>query len=302
LLEPRKISIKIADIHLEAVAQTGDWRFCLNPGHHSFQVPAGDPDIKLRYHYGPIPDFSPAFALENLVFASGGLWRCYRYEDRLFFIFALPDSEAQPYRVVIMNVNLCEGDVFTRPLNRAMDGRNPACPPEVAPFEYPLDELLMVNFLSQGRGVIFHAFGVGDGGRGLLFVGVSGAGKSTLAELWRKTSATLLSDDRIIIQRKDGRLRIYGTPWHGDALISSPVSAPLDRLYFIKHSHRNYVQELTPADTATRLLVRCFPPFYDKTGMEFTLDFLCQIAQEIPCYELGFLPDEGIIGFVREHR
>jgi hypothetical protein len=299
LFEQRKINIKIAEIQLEAVAEAGDWQFRLYPGHHSFQVPGGEPDIKLRYYYGPIPDIALAISQENLVFASGGLWGCYRHEDRLVFALAPVDYEAPPYRVVIMDADLREGDVFTRPLNEALDGRSTPYPAEVAPFEYPLDELLMVNFLSRGRGVILHASGVGDAGQGLLFVGVSGAGKSTLAELWSKMPVTLLSDDRIIVRRKEGRLRMYGTPWHGDALISSPDSTPVERIYFIQHAPKNYVEELTPADATARLLVRCFPPFYDKAGMEFTLDFLGQIAQEMPCYELGFVPDAGIIDFVR---
>jgi len=47
------------------------------------------------------------------------------------------------------------------------------------------------------------------------------------------------------------------------------------------------------------LLVRCFPPLWDAEGMRFTLDFCAHLVGEVPCYELGFVPDGSVVDFVR---
>ena len=83
------------------------------------------------------------------------------------------------------------------------------------PLEYPLDELLIINLLAQGRGVEVHAAGVIDPeGCGHLFLGQSGGGKTTISRLWQGVErAEILSDeDRIILRKEAGRIWMYGTP------------------------------------------------------------------------------------------
>ena len=76
--------------------------------------------------------------------------------------------------------------------------------------------------------------------KGLLFAGMSGAGKSTLTRLWQKHAGlTILSDDRVILRNKAESYRIYGTPWHGDALGASARSVPLDRIFILKQASKN---------------------------------------------------------------
>jgi len=288
------IKIRIGDIVI-SVNNAQEEVFLNNSlPHRFFQVMNGSSDIFLNYYYVSIPNLS----LDNLIFASEGNWNLYQKGRQFIIPLTSYAMGPCPYRLAVMNEDFSRGEVYVRPYE-VDPGRSPESPVALDPFEYPLDEVIMVNFLARGRGVILHACGVVDEGRGLLFVGVSGAGKSTLAELWKPTGVTLLSDDRIIVRRMEGKFRMYGTPWHGDAGIASPESAPLERLYFIEQAARNYVQALSPVDAAARLLVRCFPPFYDKAGMEFILDFLAQVAEEIPCYELGFVPDASAIDFVR---
>jgi hypothetical protein len=159
----------------------------------------------------------------------------------------------------------------------------------------------MVNLLSRGRGVLLHAMGVSDRGRGLLFAGTSGAGKSTMAGLWRnREGATPLSDDRVIVRRNNGGFWIYGTPWQSDARVAYPHSAPLKQIFIIHHhSPNNRTLPLDPASAASKLLARSFPTFWDADGMAFTVDFLGQLAQSVPCNELGFVPSPDIVDFVR---
>lgn len=294
--------IKVGDLILEAYAAEGEANFQLSPAHASFQVNQGSPDISLGFRFGS----GPTLPRGQLVFDSGGVWSLYDDSRQFFIPLVMPDSGEPPYAVAILDRSFSRGEVFIRlpeeNLPKGGSTDRAFSRESIDPFHFPLDEVLMLNFLAQGRGLILHACGVDDQGRGRLFVGESGAGKSTLAELWKGTDATLLSDDRVIVRRVEGRWRIYGTPWHGDARISSPASAPLERIYFLRHGSQNAVQPLSVAEAASELMVCCFPPFYDKAGMEFTLELIGQLASEIPCHALGFVATASAVDFIRgEH-
>jgi len=137
-------------------------------------------------------------------------------------------------------------------------------------------------------------------GQGWLFLGTSGAGKTTLTNLLKGESGmTLLSDDRIIIRETEDGYRIYGTPWHGNAGIASPLSVPLSRVYFLAHDGENRLTPVQGADAASRILVRSFPTFWDSEGMRYTLGLCERLSTRVPCYELGFVPDTRVISMLR---
>ncbi|MGE5280359.1 MAG: hypothetical protein ACM3L6_06425 [Deltaproteobacteria bacterium] len=169
------------------------------------------------------------------------------------------------------------------------------------PFGFPLDELLMINVLGRGRGLLVHACGLKTAdGRGLLFLGNSGAGKSTTARLWKdEPGVTFFSDDRLILRRIGGRFWMYGTPWHGDARVYSPQRVALTRIFFLKHASQNSVTRLTGAAAAAHVLKRSFPAFWDKEAMAFSLRFCDTLVRHVPCYEFGFLPDASAVDFIK---
>ncbi len=210
----------------------------------------------------------------TVAFDSGkGLWRLYRTADGPQIVFTSPALGPEPYQAAAFSEDFRKGVVTIR--REAFAARLP-----VYPLHYPLDELLMVHLLSRGLGVEVHAAGVVlPDGRGWLFVGVSGAGKSTLSRLWRaQPDVTVLSDERIVLRREGGGLRMYGTPWHGDGQIAEPGSARLDRVFFLRHSPRNVVGPLPLTDALTRFFVCGFTPFHDAAGLEFALGFLESVA------------------------
>lgn len=290
-----EVNLKIAGLMVKASGPKEGPYLKLSPSHRRFQARPGHADISLEYHYGLLPRVSPG----ELLFASGGPWSLYRMDAGRLITLSM---NSEPYCHAIMDRSFSRGEVYNLPPRKgrhhSSNGKG-AAQVSAYPFAYPLDELILMNFLAQGRGVILHACGLVDQGQGLLFVGVSGAGKSTIGDFWKQAEVLMLSDDRIILRRVEDFFCVYGTPWHGDAGISSPESAPLSRLYFLSKSDHNYVQPLTPPEAAVRLLVCCFPPFYDQDGMGYTLELLGQVASEIPCYELGFVPDAGVVDFVR---
>src|SRR5271166_6551020 len=120
----------------------------------------------------------------------------------------------------------------------------------------------MMHRLALGEGVELHALGLADqDGSGYLFLGHSGAGKSTTARLWmRQPGVQLLSDDRIILRQQDGVYRMYGTPWHGDAGVSSPASAPLSAIFLLEQSPQHELLPIAQPQAAAELFARAFLP------------------------------------------
>ncbi len=62
---------------------------------------------------------------------------------------------------------------------------------------------------------------------------------------------------------------------------------------------QNYSHTLHPAQAAAGLLTRAFIPLWDNDKIAFTVKFLDELCQAIPCHELGFLPEPSIVDFVR---
>jgi hypothetical protein len=172
----------------------------------------------------------------------------------------------------------------------------------IYPLEYPLDELLINNFLLSGRGIEVHTSGVVDAqGNGHLFVGHSGAGKSTMAKLWHdEPDAKVLSDDRIILRNSGERIWMYGTPWHGDAGFASPECAPLTRIYFLKKGQKNTMRMKRKAEAVECLFTCSFSSFYRTEAVDFSLGFLGEVAKAVPCCELSFVPDKRVIEFIQK--
>jgi hypothetical protein len=168
----------------------------------------------------------------------------------------------------------------------------------IDPFEFPLSEILMVCYLAKGHGIMVHACGVMDNQQGYLFNGNSTHGKSTTAQLWQK-HARILNDDRIIIRKEDGILKMFGTPWHGAFPGIAALSIPLKKIFFLRHAKENKIVPKSGSSAASMLFSRSFPPFWDPGGIDYTLNLCAEIVTSTPCYEFGFVPDESVVDFIR---
>jgi hypothetical protein len=200
-------------------------------------------------------------------------------------------------------------------------------PHAVIPLDYPLDELLIMHRLTQEKAIELHGCGiVRADGTGNLFVGHSGAGKSTTTRLWTGLEdVEVLSDDRIIVRRDGGKqvphrrcapvrndrgnfarddrtIRMYGTPWHGEAMYASPNSAPLARIFVLEHGHGNVITRLSPSQAVAELFARAFVPFHRHEYVESALTFLEEVAEEIPVYRYAFEPNEAAVEVVAGFR
>jgi len=95
-------------------------------------------------------------------------------------------------------------------------------------------------------------------------------------------------------ERKKG-MRMYGTPWHGEAMYASPNSAPLTRIFVLEHGHGNVITPLTSSQAVAELFARSFVPFHRHEYVESALTFLEEVVDSIPVYRYDFEPDERAV-------
>ena len=282
--------VKIADIVCRIQSVDPTLKIEMDAPMQRFLVKEAEPHVTFDVK---LDDLSELKARGKPIFDSNGAWKL--YEDGESFLFHLR-SEAigsAPYKISRVTKDFTSGEVvFHSPY---LDSTKP-----LYPLEYPLDELLFINFLSMGRGVEVHALGLADSnGVGRLFLGQSTAGKTTMARLWEDDpGTTILSDDRIILRKTDNQIWMYGTPWHGEAGFAAPTRAPLDKVYFLRKGMKNQISPLKEAESISRFFSCCFPLFYSRNAIDFTLRFFDELVKAVPCHELSFLPDKSTVEFL----
>ncbi len=278
----------------------------------AFRAPSGSADIEIQVEFVDRLNHSESAGR----FDSGALWRLYERANGYDFDFAAPVFGRLPYkRLSIDSTFSCGTLQMTESAVQLVR--------EAAPLDYPLDELLIMHRLTQEKAIELHSCGiVGADGVGNLFVGHSGAGKSTTTRLWTsREDVEVLSDDRIIVRRNESkkqvprlarndngsdvntpsgkhRMRMYGTPWHGEAMYASPNSAPLARILILEHGHGNVLTPLSPSQAVAELFARAFVPFHRHEYVESALTFLQEVVDSVPVYRFSFEPDERAVDAV----
>jgi hypothetical protein len=259
-----------------------------------FQGSAETYDIDLQVKW--VPDLSPIPAPQ--LFDSGNTWRLYRDQGAFRFDIGYPLPETRPFKRLFVNSN------FRRAIVQMSEGFFADFPDAARPLAYPLDELLIMHRLTQEKAIELHGTGiVRQNGVANLFVGHSGAGKSTTTRLWTDIEdVEVLSDDRIIVRRdvsSPTRTRMYGTPWHGEAMFASPNSAPLTRIFVLEHGHGNVITRLSPSQAVAELFARSFVPFHRHEYVDSALVFLEELVDSVPVYRYSFEPDQRAVDKIR---
>jgi hypothetical protein len=282
--------VEIAGIRVAVDSGDPEMRLGVSETIQRFAVDRIDADVHIQVFRGD----PGLLAGGRKLFDSGLLWQLYANREKCQFRFFSSALGAQPYNVATFSSDFTRGEIHLP--------RDRACAQRAYPFEYPLNELLFISLLAQGRGVEVHASGLIDPqGNGRLFLGQSGAGKTTISGLWQRLRGVqILSDDRIILRKERGRIWMHGTPWHGEGLMALPARAPLTQICFLRHSSSNALVAQGKAEAVARMFACTFPPFYSPEGIDFTMKFLEAVADSVPCYELGFLPDESAVKFLGE--
>ncbi|MGA8428642.1 MAG: hypothetical protein WB729_02395 [Candidatus Sulfotelmatobacter sp.] len=255
----------------------------LVPSLEPFRIKTENSDIKIRVEW--VEGFEPKRGHD--LFDSGSTWRLSGDEAEFQFDFSAPFLEGQSYKRLLVDESFSLATLQMSEEFFAKGGY------EAAPLAYPLDELLIMHRLTKERAIELHGCGIVTAdGAGNLFVGHSGAGKSTTTRLWTESEdVEILSDDRIIVREHLGHMRMYGTPWHGEAMFASPNSAPLTRIMVLEHGHGNVLTRLSPSQAVAELFARSFVPMHRHEYVESALEFLQDVAESVPCYRYSFEPD-----------
>jgi hypothetical protein len=232
------------------------------------------------------------------VFDSGTTWRLYERGSEFQFDFNAPLFGEAPYKRLFVDTRFHRASLQMSEESLVVGGYT------ADPLGYPLDELLIMHRLTQEKAIELHGAGIVRANAvANLFVGHSGAGKSTTTRLWTdRENVEVLSDDRIIVRRdvsSPTRMRMYGTPWHGEAMYASPNSAPLARIFVLEHGHGNVITPLTPSHAVAELFARSFVPFHRHEYVDSALVFLEELANAVPVYRYAFEPDQRAVEKIR---
>ena len=286
----------IAKLKLLLEYEAGAYDIFLDEALRNFAAsPFETPDIRFlmdtKASYPALDSYKEIFTS-----APHGLWRILEDSAKSCYIVSLQSipRDSVPYKIVSADRRFADFTVFSRPTWKNV----------LFPLEYPLDELAISGYLNINKiGIILHSACIALEGKGILFSGVSGSGKSTISQIWQKDrEARVLTDERVIIREMGDNLWAFGTPWHGTAKVHKNAGIPIEKIFFIKHGERNRAVPISKAEAANRLMVRCFPTFWNQDGMQYVLDLCTQIATEIECCDLEFVNDFSITKYIKEAR
>ena len=99
--------------------------------------------------------------------------------------------------------------------------------------------------------LLFHGSVVSVDGIGYLFTAKSGTGKSTHTKYWReyfKDRAIMINDDKPLLEIKEDRVNVYGTPWDGKHRLSCNTCVPLKAICILNRGQDNNVLWISVQD------------------------------------------------------
>src|SRR5207245_8509297 len=106
-------------------------------------------------------------------------------------------------------------------------------------------------------------------------------------------------NDKDFARNDQGKMRMYGTPWHGEAAYASPGSAPLARIFILEHGQRNVLTRLSPSQAVAELFARSFVPFHRHEYVDSALVFLEELATAVPVYRYAFEHEQRAVEEIR---
>ena len=195
-------------------------RLSPSPAAAPFAVDPCPPDVAIEVEVGIAGDD----LTRECLFDSGGPWRLYRDGRRLSVLLLRLEHRRASLQDRALQPDVSRGHVK---LDRAFF----AGAASVDPLDYPLDELVMIALLSQGRGLEVHGCGVADeSGARYLFVGQSGAGSPRWRACGPPKPGVILSDDRIVLRQHGRPLDLrHAVAWRSAARVAG-AGAPRPRV------------------------------------------------------------------------
>ncbi|MCJ7446406.1 MAG: hypothetical protein MUO72_01805 [Bacteroidales bacterium] len=214
-------------------------------------------------------------------------WSVYKYQADLFIATNFPYSSPNKKAVLKFSLTTREWDLW-------IAGAGDACDP----FEYPLDGFVLYYLTAINGDIMIHASGVNIDRHGYLFSGISGKGKTTMANLWDKSGARIIHDDRIILRNTSSGYRMFNTPVYND---DKPLESSLDKIFIIDHGTSNKLLPVKGASAVSQVMANCIQHNWDSEIIARLLGSVSIMCSSIPVYNLFFRPDRSVIDHILEN-
>ncbi|HWU41674.1 MAG TPA: hypothetical protein VN203_28795 [Candidatus Acidoferrum sp.] len=282
---PFVLQVGPSSVALRGRVDPDGWR--LNVAHHRFTCPMHRPQLSLEVEYRPT-----AGPRGQLTFQVGELASFYRDGTSVIIRLGEETSPSRADRVVALDASGQTGTLV-------MDVDHSTKPAASYPLQYPLEDLLFRSLLADRGALIVHACGVVWQGKGYLFIGSSGVGKSTTARLWKAAGASVLNDDRIVLESSSAGTFIHSTPWSGEYPEVSGEAAPLAAVYLLKKGHQVIYESVRPPVAGALLFAKSFPPLWDPQRIGRVLETLDRVCQAVCVGWLEVPPDQRAVEWVQ---
>jgi hypothetical protein len=282
--------ISIADIPLCIESRLTAGALGLEQRYASFfKVPANaESTVSIRWCEGD-PE---AVLTGELIFDPGSIWRMYQRGQDFFARLDYYESDRNPEAQAVLQTNPKWNDLVVT--------ERPDGPQWHSLLNVGAGELILRARIIFAQGLVFHAAGLDDNGRGLLFIGHSGAGKSTQTGIWGELPGVVaMNDDRVAMRLRDEGPMIYGTPWGGEKDIAKNHKAPLSAIFVLEQTPENEIKSLPRRTSVPMLLARAFLPFWDPNLLVGSMDILGKLVDRVPVYLLRCRPGPSVIPLVR---
>jgi len=218
---------------------------------------------------------------------SPNFWSVHKFRDKFIVITSSLKSLNLPNLALSFDIKSAKWDIYS---NQQIQ--------QINPFEYPMLPLVLFYLVIKNNAIMIHASGIKNEGKGIIFSGFSGAGKSTMANLWQKYHAEIIHDDRLIIRKISGEYFMYNTPVYEN---DYSKKCKLDNIFLINHNKKNISKKLEGVTAISRLMAFCIQHNYHEEIIRKMLNVISDICRKTPIYELGFVPDNSVIQYIKEN-
>lgn len=241
-------------------------------------------DVMSRLHPEMVAGKKLLFEAEN---EQQKFYSIYEMPEGLGFAIYNQQTHSEIQQIAILNNDFTHWTVFYDSADS-----------QVFPLKYPFGPIMLHYLTLKIDAVMMHASCAFDGKKGRLFSGFSGVGKSTISKLWAQDGSRIINDDRLIIRRVGEKYTVYNTPMYYQDL---PKAAPLGAIFLIRHYPENEIRKITGAAAVSKVMAFSIQNNFDRRYVAQRLAFFSELVSRVPVYELGFVPDESVVEFIRTH-
>lgn len=137
-------------------------------------------------------------------------------------------------------------------------------------------------------------------GKYILLVGQSGSGKTTLSDLACDCGATRLTEEDPFISCKEDEPWVFTSPWPGMRGPEVPFSGKLSAIFYLRHAERNTVRALSMKESCHNLLTHSRTFNWLPQTLPLAIELFDKVAEKIPSYDFGFVPDTSAVEMIRD--